>query len=154
MDIQKTFEGVLKELLDSVGLDYTKCSVTEGEDGQSYRVNIDSEDPSMLIGYHGENLLALQHVLKVILWKKLNRSDFSLVLDVDEYRKRQEENVLTLAERKVEIARNTNTDQKLAPMSPYFRRIVHTHLAKPEYEDITTESIGEDDRRQVIIKVK
>lgn len=154
MDTQSTFEAAIKELLDALGMDYSKVSIKELEEGTSYRVNIDSEDPSLLIGYHGENLLALQHVLKVILWKKLNRSDFSIVLDVDEYRKRQEENVLSLAERRVEIARNTNTDQKLPPMSPYFRRLVHMHLTKSEFEDIETESVGEDDRRQVIIKVK
>lgn len=154
MDLQSTFEATIKELLDSLGLDYSKFTIKENEEAQSYRINIDSEDPSLLIGYHGENLLALQHILKVILWKKLNRSDFSIVLDVDEYRKRQEENVVSLAERKVEIARNTNTDQKLPPMSPYFRRLVHMHLTKPEFDDIGTESVGEDDRRQVIIKVK
>lgn len=155
MDIQSTFESTVKELLDALSLDYSKIVVKEipGEES-SYRINIDSEDPSLLIGYHGENLLALQHILKVLIWKKLDRSDFSLVLDVDEYRKRQEENVLSLAERKVEIARNTNTDQKLPPMSPYFRRIVHMYLTQPGFDDITTESIGTEDRRQVIIKVK
>jgi spoIIIJ-associated protein len=75
-------------------------------------------------------------------------------LDVDSYRKRQEESVLALAMRKVEVARKTYQDQVLPPMSPYFRRVIHMALAKPEYQDIITESIGEGDHRSVTIKVK
>lgn len=154
MSIQSTIEDTIQELLDSLDLSFTKITIKEEEDGKSFRVNIDSEDPSLLIGYHGENIYAFQHVLKAILWKKTDNPDFNVIVDVDEYRKRQEENVISLADRKVEVARNTNTDQKLPPMSPYFRRIVHLHLLEPEFEDIETESVGSDDRRQVVIRVK
>ena len=39
-------------------------------------------------------------------------------------------------------------------MSPYFRRIVHLHLMKDEYKGLVTESMGEGDYRQVVIKYK
>ena len=77
-----------------------------------------------------------------------------MILDVDGYRKRQEESVKTLAEKKVELARQTKQDQLLPPMSSYFRRIVHLFLASGEFPDVTTESMGEGDNRQVIIKIK
>lgn len=154
MDIKSTIEETIQELLSKLSLSCTKITIKEDSENGSYRVNIDSEDPSMLIGYHGENIHSFQHILKAILWKKVGKSDFNVIVDVDEYRKRQEDNVINLTERKVEIARNTNTDQKLPPMAPYFRRLVHLHITKPEFDDIETESVGEDDRRQVIVRVK
>jgi len=40
-------------------------------------------------------------------------------------------------------------------MSPYFRRVVHLHIANhPDYQDIATESVGEGDYRQIVLKLK
>jgi hypothetical protein len=40
-------------------------------------------------------------------------------------------------------------------MSPYFRRIVHTHVSNtPALSDLTTESIGEGEYRQVVMRLK
>jgi hypothetical protein len=40
-------------------------------------------------------------------------------------------------------------------MSPYFRRIVHLHVANtPTLQDLTTESIGEGDYRQIVLRLK
>ena len=46
--------------------------------------------------------------------------------------------------------RTYHREAPLRPMSSFERRIVHLLLA--EYPDITTESIGEDAERRVIIK--
>jgi hypothetical protein len=43
----------------------------------------------------------------------------------------------------------------MAPMSPYFRRVVHTYIAgDPAFSDITTESTGEGNYRQVVLRLK
>ena len=40
-------------------------------------------------------------------------------------------------------------------MSPYFRRIVHLHIANtPSFSDLMTESIGEGDYRQIVLRLK
>ena len=75
-------------------------------------------------------------------------------MDVDNYRQRQEENVLTIASQKAEEVLTTRGQVALPPMSPYFRRIVHLHLMKDEYKGLVTESMGEGDYRQVVIKYK
>lgn len=151
--IQETLALLLKNL----GVIFRKFKVSVDNKHPSgvpvYRIDIDSDEASTLIGYHGETIYALQHLLKSLVWKKTNTNVF-IILDVDSYRKRQEESVLNMAMRKVEAARKTLQDQPLPPMSPYFRRVVHMALAKPEFSDITTESTGEGDRRAVTIKVK
>jgi spoIIIJ-associated protein len=148
--LQKTLETILKKL----GVEYKKIEVTE-EEKDTYSINIKSDNPSMLIGYHGENIQALQHLLKVLSWKKSkSENQFNVVLDVDDYRKRQEENVLSLADRKIEMVRRSNRPQMLPPMSAYFRRKIHLHCMGAGYEDIETASKGEAERRHIVISLK
>jgi len=155
--MEDMIQETLAEILKNLHVPFRKFKVTVEKDHASgsplYRVDIDTDEAATLIGYHGESIYALQHILKTLVWRKTDENVF-IVLDVDSYRKRQEESVLALAARKVEAARITFQDQALPPMSPYFRRIIHLELAKPEYGDIVTESVGEGDHRAVTIKVK
>lgn len=156
-EIEDLIQEMLAEILKNMGVVFRKFKVTVDNKHPSgvpvYRIDIDSDEAATLIGYHGETIYALQHVLKTLVWKKTEKNVF-VILDVDSYRKRQEESVLFLAIKKVEMARKTLKDQMLPPMSAYFRRVIHLSLAKPEFEDITTESTGEGDNRAVVIKVK
>jgi spoIIIJ-associated protein len=145
-------QETLEELLQRLSTPFRKIRM-EKKDENTYRANIESEEPSLLIGHHGENIYALQNILRTIVFKK-QPGDYNVIIDVDDYRKRQEENVLKLAERKVEAVRKTHHMQTLPPMSPYFRRLVHMHLATPDYGDIETESEGEGDFRHLMIKPK
>lgn len=150
-------QETLAELLQNLGVTFRKFKVNIDNKHPSgsvvYRIDIDSDEASTLIGYHGETIYALQHLIKSLIWRKTNENVF-IVLDVDGYRKRQEESVLALAMRKVEAARKTLETQILPPMSPYFRRVVHMALAGEEFSDIATESIGEGEHRSVTIKPK
>lgn len=157
MNTEDLIQVTLAEILQNMGVTFRKFKVNVDKDTSSgqplYRVDIDTDEASTLIGYHGETIYALQHVLKTLVWKKADENVF-IVLDVDSYRKRQEESVVAIAMKKVEAARKTLTDQVLPPMSPYFRRVIHMALAKPEFSDIVTESMGEGEHRAVTIKVK
>ncbi len=153
MDLEDSLHSTLKELLDKIGLDYSKIDIAEEEKG-SFAINIQSENPSLLIGYRGDNIQAIQHLLKVITWRKNNNQDFKILVDIDDYRKRQEENVIALAERKVLLARKTKRPQALPPMSPYLRRKIHLHCMGAGFDDIETFSKGEDDHRHLVIKLK
>lgn len=153
--LQETLAGVLQHL----GVTFRKFKVEKHEtnfDGQTYplyRIDVDTDEASTLIGFHGETIYALQQILKTIIWNKSGKNVF-VVVDVDGYRKRQEESVIKIAVRKVEMARKTMQDQMLPPMSPYFRRTIHLYLTKPEFSDIITESVGEGDHRQIVIRLK
>lgn len=153
MDLTDTLKETLEELLKKLGVDFSKIIINE-EEKETYSVNINSENPSLLIGYHGENIQALQHLLKTLVWKKYNNEQFNIILDIDDYRKRQEDNVLNMAKRKIEITRKTGRPQTLPPMSPYFRRKVHMLCMGSGFEDIETESNGTGDQRYITLKLK
>ncbi len=155
MDIEKTLMEALEGILINLEVPYDEVGIEKEKqkDVDLYRINIETEDPSVLIGFHGETIHAMQHLLKVIAWRQ-TKKEFNILLDVDNYRQRQEENVLSLAKRKVDIARQTNKTQVLPPMSGYFRRVVHLFLNTDDFKDISTESIGDGDHRQVTIVLK
>lgn len=144
----------LSQLLTQLGLAFSdvKCAMQE----DMMRVEIVSDNPSRIIGWHGETLNSIQHLLKSIIRMKedLSRSPF-IVVDVDGYREMQEDKVRKIADQKADFVRRTANRVALAPMSPYFRRIVHLHVANTEsLSDLTTESQGEGEYRQIILRLK
>lgn len=153
MDIEEILKEITEAILHKIEADFDRIKVIEEEKGE-YLIKIESENPSLLIGYHGENMLALQHVIKVLAWKKCPTKDFNILLDVDDYRRRQEENVINFANRKIDSVRRTGRPQAMPPMSPYFRRKVHLHCMAPGNEDLETISEGEGDERHIVIKLK
>ncbi|MBI2117295.1 hypothetical protein HY464_00205 [Candidatus Peregrinibacteria bacterium] len=147
-------KDTLGKILHLLNMPYT--DILPVQEGDFWRVDIVSPHPSRLIGWHGETLNSVQHLLKSIVRTKdnLDRSPF-LVLDVDGYRKAQEDNVRRIAEQKADFVRRTGSRIALAPMSPYFRRIVHLHVANtPALQDLTTFSHGEGEYRQIVLKLK
>jgi len=142
------------EILHLLSIPFTEILVKE--EGDLWRVDIATPEASRLIGWHGETLNAVQHIVKSAIraQKKLDRAPF-IVLDTDGYRREQEEKVCRIAEAKADFVRRTGARVTLPPMSPYFRRIVHTHVAStPALSDLTTESVGEGDYRQIVIRLK
>lgn len=142
----------LEKLLDILKVSYTGVKV-EKEKESIFYVEIETENSNLLIGWHGETINAIQHILRSLLWKQGVESKIQVTLDVDNYKKRQEYSILKLAERKAELALETAKSINLPPMNPYFRRKIHLFLAEDDkFKDkVITESIGEGDRRQIKI---
>jgi spoIIIJ-associated protein len=147
-------QSTLTDLLTKLGLPFSGIAVSK--EGDITRVDIESAEASRIIGWHGETLNAVQHLLKSIVRtaEKLERTPF-IVVDVDGYRRMQEDKVRKIAEQKADFVRRTGNRLALSPMSPYFRRIVHLHVANtPALQDLTTESVGEGEYRQIVLKMK
>ncbi len=118
-------------------------------------ISIESEnDLSILIGRNGQNLNALEHIVKLITFRQLgNQNDFqnkSFIIDINDYRKSRTKYILDIAQTAAQRVISSQQSEALLPMSPYERRLVHTELAS--YKEIQTESIGEEPRRRVVIK--
>lgn len=141
-------------LLKLLGIPFSDIVIKE--DGDMTRVEVVSDHASRLIGWHGETLNAVQHLVKSMIrtMKSLERAPF-IVVDVDGYRLMQEDKVRKIAEAKADFVRRTGARVTLPPMSPYFRRVVHVHVSStPALADLATESIGEGDYRQIVIRLK
>ena len=105
-------------------------------------------DASFLIGKNGQNLKALEHVIRAMLVK--DNKEGNVILDINDYRKSRSDFLVEVAKQAVTRVRNSQKAEALFPMSAYERRIVHMELAS--YPDIATESVGAEPQRRVIIK--
>lgn len=111
-------------------------------------MDIEGEDLGILIGRRGQTLMSLQYVLNLILSKKTGRR-VAYGVDVDGYRRRREEALVSLAKRTATRVRGTGRSVTLEPMPPNERRIVHLALA--DDPAVLTVSIGEGEARKVAI---
>lgn len=111
-------------------------------------VDISGKDLSILIGRQAERLNALQYIAALIISKEVGHM-VSLVVDVQGYRQRREQQLRQIARRMAEQAVRTGRRQILEPMPANERRIIHMELR--DHPQVTTESIGEEPRRKVTI---
>lgn len=112
-------------------------------------VDIVGKDLSVLIGRRGETLSALQYITRLIVGKELRRP-VSIILDVEGYRQRREQQLRQLARRIAKQAIETQRTVALEPMPANERRIIHMELR--EDPSVETESIGEGNRRKVTVR--
>ena len=110
--------------------------------------SIIGENLGKLIGYHGDNIQAIQMLLSGL--KLRSEWPVRMYVDIGGYKQNKDQAVIDLAiktaDQAVKIERNIHLD----PMNAYTRRIVHTTLQSRD--DVTTESTGEGEKRHVVIK--
>jgi len=111
-------------------------------------LDIQGEDLDPLIGRRGETLAALQYIARLILSKQFARN-VDLVVDVQGHKQRCEDQLRRMARRMAEQAAQRQRVMTLEPMPANERRIIHLELR--EHPDVTTESVGDGDRRKVTI---
>lgn len=111
-------------------------------------LNIEGEDLGILIGRRAETLAALQYLTRLMVNHRSHRW-VNLVVDVEGYKARREEQLVRLAERMAERVVSTGRAVALETMPPRERRIVHITLRN--HPQVTTQSVGEGDERKVTI---
>jgi spoIIIJ-associated protein len=112
-------------------------------------INLKMETPQILIGEGGQTLSDIQHLLKAILKRKIEEN-FYIDLDINDYKKKKIEYLKEIARSVADEVSLTKKEKILSPMSAYERRIIHLELAGRQ--DVTTESIGQEPERRIVVK--
>jgi spoIIIJ-associated protein len=120
------------------------------EKENSVPINIKASEPQILIGEGGQTLGDIQHLLKIILKRKLQEEQFFVDVDISDYKKKKNEYLRELARTSADEVALDKFEKALPPMSAYERRIVHMELA--ERKDVLVESQGEEPERRIVIK--
>ena len=115
------------------------------------KITMHSQNSSILIGKGGRTLSSLQNLLRAAIYRQTN-IHINVVLDVENYKERQEHNIERLAKKLAKEVLKTKEPITMDSMNSYERRLVHSALA--EFKNITTESEGEEPNRKVVIKYK
>ena len=151
----KKVEDILQKLTDellSQMATSSKASVLYNKENDSYEVTVEAgNETGLLIGKKGETLTGLQTMLGMLLkqevgeWKRV-------VVNVGDYREKEEDYLKNLAVNAANRAKETGEPQSLYNLNSAQRRIIHMVLA--EDDSVVTESQGEGNERYLVVKAK
>ena len=153
--IAEVARDVLQKLLDlmevSASITPSVGFLIEGVEeatSSSIVLDIEGEDPGILIGRRGQTLVSLQYVVRLIVGNQTGVR-LPIIVDVEGYKRRRCEALQALAWRIAEQVRSNGEPFALEPMSAFDRRIIHLTLANDP--DVATESTGVGEVRKVVI---
>ncbi len=147
-DIKQYLKQFFKQLDNYLNVNI-KCEILERDN--IYDITLTSDNNAILIGKDGKNLEAIQVIVRNIINQNTNNST-KINIDVSNYKTSKMEKLEKEIEKIAKEVQNTKVAVKLDPMNSYQRMIVHTHISK--YEDLISESIGEEPERYIVIKPK
>ena len=114
-------------------------------------IYITGEEAGFFIGYRGETLYALQSVISTVANKNIDEK-IRVWLDIEGYKERRENTLKELALKLARTVERTRKPVTLEPMQAYEIKIIHSTLQNSK--TVTTESVGEEPRRRVVISLK
>ena len=152
---KQEIQNLIKELVEKTTVKMNKITITE-ESGASTWFSVEVQEPHFFVGYNGEALYALNHLVRRIIEAKTTaivpgeESGLNILIDINDFQKKRVENIRAVAHMMSERARYFKSNIEVDPMSAFERRIVHEFLSKAT--DLKTESVGFGSARRVVIK--
>lgn len=141
-------EKIIKDFFKKAKIE-AEIDVSKNE--SEIKVNLDSPDSALLIGYHGETLKSIEHLLRQLVRK--NSTEFiRLNLDISGYREKENFKLEEISRKVARRVRNSGRAEELELMDANRRRLVH--LAIRGISGVVSESIGEGLQRRVLIRPK
>jgi spoIIIJ-associated protein len=151
-DLEEQADAVadfVEELLERMGID--AIAEPTMHRGHVYVDIVDGpeDDMALLIGRHGQTLDAIQELARTAVGRRLD-DRVRVLVDVSDYRKRQEDRLIEGAREVAERVQATGAEEQLDPMNAYQRKLVHDVVA--EFEGLESVSEGVDPDRFVVVR--
>ena len=147
-DIDQVVEEVtnyVQGIIDDMDVEAT---LSNAYNRRSINLQIDTNEPGRIIGYHGKVLKALQLLAQNYLYNRYSRT-FYITINVNDYVEHRAEVLQTyaqkLATRVLEEGRSHQTD----PMSNSERKIIHRIISR--LDGVTSYSEGDEPNRYVVV---
>ena len=138
----------VQEILDDMDVE---ARIESSHDRRTINIQVDTNEPGRVIGYHGKVLKSLQLLAQNFLYNRYERN-FYITINVNDYVEHRAE-VLQgyaqkLAERVLEDQEAYHTD----PMSSSERKIIHRIISK--MPGLTSYSEGSEPNRYVVVDIE
>jgi spoIIIJ-associated protein len=146
----KPAHDLLRELLERMGMSGVEIEYVPRSEGEY--LEISGPQLGMLIGRHGNTLEALNLVFNNIFNAGVRNNRRYYTIDAEGYRAARADQLKNLALATLERCVRERKPQKLEPMLPSERKIIHLALADSPL--VSTESEGEEPERRVVISLK
>lgn len=125
-------------------------SVTTREDGEDLYVEVKTPDSNLLIGMHGKNLEAIQHLLGRMA-EKVRGKFIHLHLEVNDYMKAKDARLFSFLDTKIAFAMTTWKPLSLPDLSSFERKKAHGYIAERHIENLSSKSEGEGESRVLVL---
>lgn len=136
----------LEALLDILDLDGDLEIDIEGDRASVAIVGADLDN---LVGQRGVTLEALQELTRLAVLQETGQRS-RLMLDIGGYRQRRRTELVALAKAAGERVAGNGQEEKLAPMTPFERKVVHDTIAA--IDGVASDSEGEEPQRRVVVR--
>ena len=150
MDKLKIVETEAKELLSKI-IDNVDIEVSEDHGLFHILIKTEEEAP-VVIGRHGETIKAIQKILEVVMYKKTGAS-VELLVNVNDYREKQKERLVEIAERSAQKAIEFKSASYVRGLSAYERKVIHEYVTN-KYPELASYSTGEGRDRRLVVDLK
>ena len=127
-----------------------EASLTSNYNRRTINMQIDTNEPGRVIGYHGKVLKALQLLAQNYLYVRYEKS-FYISINVNDYVEHRAEVLQSYAQKLANRALEERCSQPTDPMSNNERKIIHRIISK--MDGVTSYSEGDEPNRYVVVDI-
>ena len=147
-DTEKVVEEVtnyVQAIIDDMDVEGTISSTSNR---RSINMQIDTNEPGRIIGYHGKVLKSLQLLAQNDLYNRYSKT-FYITINVNDYVEHRAEVLQSYAQKLATRVLEEGRSQMTDPMSSSERKIIHRIISR--MEGVTSYSEGDEPNRYVVV---
>ena len=147
-DTEKVVEEVtsyVQAIIDDMDVEGTISSTSNR---RSINMQIDTNEPGRIIGYHGKVLKSLQLLAQNYLYNRYSKT-FYITINVNDYVEHRAEVLQSYAQKLATRVLEERRSQMTDPMSSNERKIIHRIISR--MEGVTSYSEGDEPNRYVVV---
>ena len=147
-DTEKVVEEVtnyVQAIIDDMDVEGTISSTSNR---RSINMQIDTNEPGRIIGYHGKVLKSLQLLAQNYLYNRYSKT-FYITINVNDYVEHRAEVLQSYAQKLAARVLEEGRSQMTDPMSSSERKIIHRIISR--MEGVTSYSEGDEPNRYVVV---
>lgn len=147
-DTEKVVEEVtnyVQAIVDDMDVEGTISSTSNR---RSINMQIDTNEPGRIIGYHGKVLKSLQLLAQNYLYNRYSKT-FYITINVNDYVEHRAEVLQSYAQKLATRVLEEGRSQMTDPMSSSERKIIHRIISR--MEGVTSYSEGDEPNRYVVV---
>ena len=123
-------------------------AISSTSNRRSINMQIDTNEPGRIIGYHGKVLKSLQLLAQNYLYNRYSRT-FYITINVNDYVEHRAEVLQSYAQKLATRVLEEGRSQVTDPMSSSERKIIHRIISR--MEGVTSYSEGDEPNRYVVV---
>ena len=149
-DIEEVVSDVTAYVQEIINEMDVEASLSSSYNRRTINMQIDTNEPGRVIGYHGKVLKALQLLAQNYLYIRYEKS-FYISINVNDYVEHRAEVLQSYAQKLANKALEERRCQPTDPMSNNERKIIHRIISK--MDGVTSYSEGDEPNRYVVVDI-